>query len=285
MKFNKKIIIDSLIGLIFGGGIIFIVYSFLNKEILLKFLPTDNLISNMIFFSSIVIAPFLAIAVHELGHLISGLIQGFKTELYVVAFFGIKRIDDKIKVFFNTDLQYFGGVAATSPKTLLSEDELIKKYKLIFISGPISSLVLGLVSLVIVLNFDLVFNPFLGLLGITSLGIFLVTTIPDRTGIFFTDRKRYQRLSDKGETGKTELAFLQIVNQTLLESNCKNIPLVKINILKQDNDKLIQFWGHYFEYQHYKDNGNKTGVEIIKQTLENYKQILPKGIWKSLEID
>jgi len=285
MKFNKKIIIDSLIGLILGGGIIFIVYSFLDKETLLKFLPTDNLISKMIFFSSVVIAPFLAIAFHELGHLISGLIQGFKTELYVVAFFGIKRIDNKVKVIFNTNLQYFGGVAATSPKTLLRENELIKKYKLIFISGPISSFILGVVSLVIVLNFDLVFNPFLGLLGIMSLGIFLVTTIPDRTGIFFTDRKRYQRLSDKGETGKTELAFLQIVNQTLLESNCKNIPLVKINILKQDNDKLIQFWGHYFEYQHYKDNGNKTGVEIIKQTLENYKQLMPKSIWKSLEID
>lgn len=285
MKFNKKILIDSVLGFTLGGGMLYLVYVSINKATLLKFLPDDSLLQNVIFFTSIVFAPFSAIILHELGHLLAGIFQGFQLELYVVGFLGIKRDDDKIKIFFNTNIQHFGGVASTSPKKILTDEELIRNYRIIFISGPILSLIFGLISFLLLYYSNSILNPFWGLLSITSFGIFLVTTIPNKSGMFFTDRKRYQRLNDKGETGKIELAFLQVVNQALLENNCKNLPLERINVLKTDNDKIVQFWGHYFEYQHYKDNGNTTGVDIIKRTLENYKQLMPNSFWKSLEID
>jgi Peptidase family M50 len=285
MKFNRKVFIDSFLGLIVGGVLIYLGYISIKEKTLFKFLPNDSILQNVTFFTSIVIAPFLAIALHELGHLIAGIFQGFRLELYVVGFFGLKRVEDKIKVYFNTNAQYFGGVAATSPKKILSDSELIRKYKIILISGPLFSLIFGIIPLFGLYYSNSMLKPFLALLGITSLGVFFVTTIPSRSGIFFTDRKRYQRLNDKGETGQIELAFLQIVNQSLLENNCKNLPLERINKLKTDNDKVIQFWGHYFEYQHYKDNGNLAGADTVKYALENYKQLMPKSIWKSLQID
>jgi hypothetical protein len=38
MKFNKKIIIDSLLGFILGGGIVYFSFAVMSKELLMKFL-------------------------------------------------------------------------------------------------------------------------------------------------------------------------------------------------------------------------------------------------------
>ncbi len=285
MKFDKKILIDSLIGLVLGGGLVWIAYYCFNEQFIFKFFPKENSISKIIFFSSIVIAPFLAIAVHELGHLLAGIFQGFQVELFVVYFLGLRRTNGKLELFFNTNVQYFGGVAATSPKTLQNDNDLIRKYAIILISGPLASLILAVISIIIVAKCDLQLNPFWGLLAVTSFGIFIATTIPEKSGIFFTDRKRFQRLLDKGDIGKIELAFLQIVNQSLLENTCKNLSIDKVNMLKQDSDKIIQFWGYYFEFQFYKDNALAEDMQLMRASLDEYKKVIPKALWKSLEID
>lgn len=285
MEFNKKIIIDSVLGLVLGGGMVYLAYISVSKATLMKFLPNASLLENVIFFASLIFAPFMAIMLHELGHLLAGLFQGFRLELFVVGFLGIKRDDKKIKVYFNTNVQYFGGVAATSPIEILTDEELIRKYRAILISGPLFSFIFSLISFFILYYSNSALNPFFGLFSVTSFGIFLATTIPNKSGIFFSDRKRYQRLLDKGDIGKIELAFLQIVNQSLLENTCKNLPLERVQKLKTDKDKIIQFWGYYFEYQHYKDNNNIPHAETVKQTLLNYKLLIPSAIWKSLQLD
>lgn len=285
MKFNKKIIIDSLLGLVLGGGLVYLAYIAISKETLMKLFPNESLLEKCIFFTSVITAPFIAIIVHELGHLLAGIFQGFKIELFVVGFLGIKREDNKIKVYLNTNFQYFGGVAATSPNQILEDEDLKLKYKYILISGPIMSLLLAAISFLVFYFCNSIFNPFFALLAITSFGIFLATTLPEKTGIFFTDRKRYQRLSDKGKIGQIELAFLQIVNQSLLEGNYKNLNLENMGKLKQDEDKIIQFWGYYFEFQYLKDNNNQEQAEKVKLILYNYKDSLPNSFWKTLEIE
>ena len=284
MKFNNKIIIDSVLGLLIGGGLVFLTYITISKEILVKFFPNDSLLEKVLFFSSVVIAPLIAIIIHELGHLLAGIFQGFKIELFVVGFLGIKRDGNKIKIYFNTNVQYFGGVAATSPKQILEDEDLKSKYKYILICGPLISLLIGLISFLVFYFNNSIFNAFFGLLAITSFGIFIVTTLPDKTGIFFTDRKRFQRLSDKGKIGQIELAFLQIVNQSLLEGNCKNLSLQNIEKMKSDEEKIVQFWAYYFEFQYFKDNNNLEESENTKSKIYTYKDAIPKSLWKNLEI-
>lgn len=285
MNFTKKIITDSVVGLILGGSMVYFAYLSISKATLLKFLPDDTIEQNIIFFVSLFLAPFFAIMLHELGHLLAGIFQGFRLELFVVGFLGIRRIENKIKVYFNTNYQYFGGVAATAPTKMLPDKDLIEKYKIILISGPLVSLFFGVIPFLFLFYSNSILNPFWGLLSVTSFGVFLATTIPNKTGIFFTDRKRYQRLNDSGETGKIELAFLQLVNQSILENHCKNLSQQNIQLLKTDLDKIIQFWGFYFEYQQHKDNNNKSEAETVKENLLVYKKLMPNGIWKSLEID
>ena len=283
MNFNKKTLIDGLIGFILGGACMYIGYKSMNKHILLKFFP-DNNTEAAVFYTSLLFAPFCAIMLHELGHLGAGLFQGFRLELFVVGFLGIKRAGSKTIPYLNTNFQYFGGVAASSPTKQLADKELIQKYKVILLAGPISSLIFAVLAWIIFYFGDTILNPFLGLFAFISLGIFLATTLPAQTGIFFSDRKRYQRLNDKGEVGKIELAFLQIVNQALLEDSCKNLSLERINMLKKDEEEIIIFWAYYFEYQYYKDNQLTENMYETKEKLMQYKPLIPNAIWKSLEI-
>ena len=283
MTFNKKIVKDSLLGLLLGGGLMYLGFALGSSKMFSKFLPEGET-SLLVFFPTVFLAPFLAIALHELGHLLAGLLQGFRLELFVVGFLGIRREGNKTKVYFNTNFQYFGGVAATSPRQKLPDEQLIRAYKFIVLAGPITSLVFCVIPFTVFYLTETLLNPFWALLGGSSFGIFLATTLPNKTGIFFTDRKRFQRLNNQGEVGKIELAFLQILNQSLLDGHCKNIPLPNIEIVKKDTDQVIQFWGYYFEYQHYKDSEQTDKLPQSKAQLQPYKPVIPDSLWKSLNI-
>ena len=85
----------------------------------------------------------LVIGWHELGHLITGLMLGFRFELFVIGPLGIKREGDKIKVYFNKNLGHYGGLAATTP---VSDDpDNARKLGLICLAGPIASIILSII--------------------------------------------------------------------------------------------------------------------------------------------
>lgn len=240
---------------------------------------------DLIFFSSLFITPFLAIGGHELGHLLSGLYLGFKFELFIVGFLGVVSENGEITIFLNTDFNYFGGVSSTVPTQKLSEDELVNKYKTILLSGPLASLFITILSAILFILIDNDIQIFFGLLGAVSLGIFFATTVPSKSGMFFTDRKRFQRLNSKGKVAKIELVLLQIINQITVDNSFKNLDTNKIKLIQTDTDKVIQFWGYYYEYEYYKANQLPDKMQNIKEILVNKKKAVPKSVWKSLEIE
>lgn len=183
---NSKTLKDSLVGLFLGMTIMLGAYYLIPKESILKIFPNSDL-EIFVFFFSIILCPFFAIFLHELGHLIAGLIQGFKLQLFVVAFLGIKREDDKVKFYFNKEIQFFGGIAVSSPPKVTNN--LKKQFAYILIAGPLSSLIFGALFLLLFIFTDTLFNASLGITGIISSGLFLATTLPSKSGVFFTDRK------------------------------------------------------------------------------------------------
>ena len=72
--------------------------------------------------------------------------------------------------------------------------------------------------------------------GAGSVAVFLATTLPTRSGIFFTDRARFQRLMSKGKAGEIEEALLTIIAYSMKENSCKNIPLIKAKLLQSDTE-------------------------------------------------
>lgn len=278
---NNKTVKDSLIGLFLGMAIMLSAYYLIPKESLLKILPNSSL-ETTIFIGSIVLCPFIAIFIHELGHLLAGLIQGFKLQLFVVAFLGIKRVDDKIEFYFNKELQFFGGIAATSP--LQISKNLKKQFAFILIAGPLFSLIFGILLILLFNLTDSVFNSSIGITGVISIGLFFATTLPNKSGVFFTDRKRMQRLLDNGRTGEIESSFIKASSQLLIDSHYKNISMEDLKMIQSDEEPNIQFWGHYYEFKHFEDSGNEEMALTIKSKLYHYKEIVPQNIWKSLGI-
>ncbi len=177
---------------------------------------------------------FFVIGIHELGHLVAGLIQGFRFELFVIGPLGIKRENDKIKVYLNKNLAYYGGVAATLPVDDNPKNR--KKFARLILAGPITSLVLSIVLFVCGYFFELPAEKWLLKASVGSMAIFLATTLPSKTGTFFTDRKRYQRVLSKGKVGEVEMAMLRVLGIYNRDQSYKNISKKDIELMIQDKD-------------------------------------------------
>ena len=234
----KKNIISGLLGALVSVGIFALSYFLLDQSQIDKFLPRTK-IEGLIYFPMIIIAPIFAIAIHELGHLTTGMALGQKFKLFIVAFLGIAEDKGKIKLFLNKNLAYFGGIVAVVPKSVNDID--YKVFAKTLIAGPITSLIYGIICLLIFLKFDTLFNSFFGLTSLTSLGLFLATTIPDKSGIMYTDRKRYKRLNKKGVTRDAEIALYQMISQSIIENSFKNIDLAKTDIIEKDDEVGVTF--------------------------------------------
>lgn len=226
----------------------------------------------------IILMAFVVLAIHELGHLIIGLQQGFRFELFVVGPLGIKRENNKIKVYLNKNLGYYGGVAATSP--IDDSPENANKFAKILLAGPITSVLFAIVSFLIAY---LVGKPLEILFysgGAISIAIFLATTVPSRTGMFFTDRKRYQRLLTPGKDQEVELAMLRIMGRFSNDNSYKNIDENDINILISDDLPFIKFFG-LFNLVCQQLEKNKVVEEDVLKQYETTSKEMSKSIVKA----
>ena len=278
----KKNIISGLLGALVSVGIFALSYFLLDQSQIDKFLPRTK-IEGLIYFPMIIIAPIFAIAIHELGHLTTGMALGQKFKLFIVAFLGIAEDKGKIKLFLNKNLAYFGGIVAVVPKSVNDID--YKVFAKTLIAGPITSLIYGIICLLIFLKFDTLFNSFFGLTSLTSLGLFLATTIPDKSGIMYTDRKRYKRLNKKGVTRDAEIALYQMISQSIIENSFKNIDLAKTDIIEKDDEVEMKFWAEYIRYLYYKDNELASDLYLSKSKLLDFKSAIGENVWKTLKLE
>jgi len=278
----RKNVMEMLAGMLIGGGMMALAYYFTPEQTLEKIIPS-NRTELMIFFSALPIAPLAAIAMHELGHLLAGLSVGFQFQLFVVGLLGVKNEQGKIKWYLNRNFAFMGGVAATSPRTIDPSNK--GKFAFVLLAGPLMSVIFGMVCFLVFSLGDSMLNAVWALTGITSFSIFLATTLPHRSGTFFTDRKRFQRLMGGGLTGDIEMAQLEMAVRIFADGSCKNIDLEKARLIQKDNDTMVRFFGLYYEFQYFKDNLQTNEEQAARQTLLDSKGIVPAQVWKMLGID
>jgi hypothetical protein len=90
---------------------------------------------------------------------------------------------------------------------------------------------------------------------------------------------------NKGRTGEIEQALLETIAQNFIDNSCKNISVERTRIVQTDSDIMVKFWGYYFEYQYYVDNGDVQMASHAKPDLVALKPGIPAALWKSLNID
>lgn len=200
-------------------------------------------------------ALWFALAFHELAHLITGLWQGFRFHLYVAGFLGVRRHHetDRIQWYFNTDARLFGGVAATLPRE--ESSDLTRRFARVVIAGPLSSILLAVVGGLggwMLTGHPVTAFRFLALFllvsALVSFFLFLATTIPNRTGMFFTDRARYFRLISGGKTAVTERAMLELTAFTQSGKPIEQMNLANIELARQDPDYGVFAAFYAFSY-------------------------------------
>jgi hypothetical protein len=225
-------------------------------------------------------AMFAALAVHELGHLIAGLAQGFVFELLVLGFLGLRRSEKgNIEVYLNKDWGLFGGVAATSPSP--NSRNLAVKMGRILLAGPIASLLLT--------GFCFGFMPFFKPLiafpmlvcGLVSLALFFATTVPDQTGVFYTDRKRYQRLTGGGKEREIEMALIQVMQAEQKGVSLQTLDRQTIRQISEDDAPMFRYLGFYFLTLFDRDN-----PEMLQQwrtKMAELEPAIPRSITTQLQ--
>lgn len=232
--------------------------------------PTDGQ-GKVIMIIGIIVMVHLVIMVHELGHVVAGLVQGFRFELFVVGLLGVKRDEDKVRVYLNKNMGYYGGVASTLPVER-SPDNL-KKFANMVLAGPIASLLFAVGCLVASQFVGAPYGLLLYTGGVTSIGIFLATTVPSKTGMFFTDRKRYQRLMTPGHTQETELAMLNIISHFTKDGSYKNVSREDVELLITDDVPSMKYYGLFnmicWQLEHHGnvEEGTQEHYETLSQTM------------------
>lgn len=233
----------------------------------------------------VIIIMHFVLFIHELGHVVMGLLQGFRFELLVVGLLGIKREEEKIKIYFNKNFGYYGGLGLVVPKDDSSDN--LKIYANILLAGPIASIVFAVMCFFMV---SYLANPF-GIIvftaGIASFGIFLATTIPSRSGMFYTDRKRYQRLMTPGKDQEVELAMLTILGSYAMNQSYKDIKKEVFDVLITDNDPFVKHYGLFnlicWQIEHegaiedkVKEEYNEITKKLNKNMVKSYNDEIQK---------
>lgn len=230
---------------------------------------------------------WLVIALHELGHLLAGLAQGFRLALYTAGLLGVRGTKNGVKVFFNRDYNSMGGLAATFPESVVSGPKLRRQFARIVAAGPLSSLALAVLAfsagwwLLPGLSTGASLAARIGVFfllftGFSSFLIFLATTLPGRSKGFSSDRARFFSLLDTGDKGLLEEAGLSTMALMGAGKLPGEYPPELIRRLQtQPGDNMIGLNGHYTAFMFHLDRGETAEAEALAVFIADNVQQVP----------
>ena len=226
---------------------------------------------------------FISVIIHELGHIIVGLINGWKFYLLVVGPIGIKA-DEKgrIKLYLEKNIALWGGVGGTLPCD--ANENNIKIWAKVLIGGPLSSIVTGIIFLPAGI---LIENIILILIGAMSLGIGIMCALPLplKTGITYSDGKRWARLQKPGQEADEEISLFKLTENEITGGDFLNIDLKDIEPLVKSKETEIRYYGYYYEYKYYKARNNIDEMKLVINNMKVIKNKIPKIITEGCKVD
>ena len=222
-----------------------------------------------------VLAYFACGFVHEGGHVVAGLIQGWKFEILVVGPLKLYRDekDDKVKLGIEKNLVLWGGIGGSIPREE-SEDNL-KKFARVLLAGPVASLVMGLLCSISLFFHVSIFNAMMTFVPI-AMGI--ACLLPNaKTGILYTDGGRFLRIVKGGRTLAEEKAIFDATFHGSFHPDSR-YDEVGIEAMTTSKDTSFQFVGHYYAYQNAKMEQDQAGMQARIASMESLKAQVPKFI-------
>ena len=213
--------------------------------------------------------------VHEGGHVVAGLVQGWKFELMVVGPVKLYRDekDDKVKVGIEKNLVYWAGIGGTIPKEKSGDN--IQKFAKILLAGPLASVIFGLICGVIMI---LHFSIFTAMLAAVPITMGIACLIPNaKTGILYTDGGRFLRIIKGGKTLAEEKAVFEATMLATFDPDGR-YDEGGIEAMTTSKDLAFQYLGHYYGWLNAKKDQNEEEMKNRIASMESIKKDVPKAI-------
>lgn len=179
----------------------------------------------------------LVIAIHELGHVIFGLISGLKFRFMTVGPITIQKEKGKLRIRENKLWAYFGGVATLVPPSIETPN-LSKKWAWMTLGGPITSLLFGITSGYI---YMVSYYQYLLYFSVFHFMIFAVTIMPIK-GTLMSDSVQFLILIKDDEKAREHLYTIQVSGELFSYKRPKDWDerLVELSEEKLKEDKSIR---------------------------------------------
>ncbi|PFJ07510.1 hypothetical protein COD67_21325 [Bacillus cereus] len=159
----------------------------------------------------------LVLAIHELGHVIFGLIGGLKFKFMTVGPITVQKDKGTIRIRENKLWAYFGGVSMLVPPSIEAPN-LSKKWAWMTLGGPFTSFAFGIMSGYV---YMVGYYHMLLYFSVLHFVIFAVTMVPIK-GTFLSDGMQFLILIKDDEKARGHLYNIQVSSELLSEKRPKD---------------------------------------------------------------
>lgn len=233
---------------------------------------------------SAIVCYLISTLIHELGHIIYGLLNHWKLFMLVVGpvKFYRKSIEAKIKIGIEKNLTLWCGAGGTLPP--YKSDENFKTWANILIAGPIASIIFSVMMLPLFIVHKTFFTLLLCLMPL-AMGIMCLLPLKMKTGLLYNDGTRYRRIKSAGPEALEEKAIFQLMEITMFEGLSALYPQELIDPLLHSKDYEFNYYGYYYSYINAKNNGNLNEADMQLSNMKKIKDKVPKLIIDDCKID
>lgn len=218
---SRSPLVRTFIGILFGAGVGILIaaladqvhWSALSQTPLLQKLDVAREIMTVWDILAIPLLSMFVLGTHEVGHLLAGISQGMRFLMLIIGPFGWHASASGIRFEWNTNVELMGGLAAAAPTKM--GDSLSRQLLVMTAGGPITSLLLAALAVVLASFTDARLTGYLMYIAALSFGIFVVTLIPARNGSFMSDGMQIIDILRGGDAAIERAVVMQVFAQTM----------------------------------------------------------------------
>jgi hypothetical protein len=229
----------------------------------------------------------LAMALHELGHVIGGLLAGFRFICLVAGPLRVIATAQGIRFGLNRNMDLAGGMATTLP---MDGSNLQPRLMAAVGGGPLSSLLVGLAACGLAIRL-LPDSPDLGALaamaGLAALAIFLATISPQQSGGALSDGAQLLALLRGGPQADLRHLSLEIHAASLRGVRPRDWPIAPLAQAFARSGQKDDDWaeaGLLAYYHALESNDTAAAGRFLEQLLDSYEGYSP-GMRHSLALE
>jgi hypothetical protein len=280
----KKVLVALLMaasGFVVGGGAVK-VFSLVPKG-------SADRPGALLLFALCLLAGFVAVLVHELGHALGGVAVGFRFLFLAVGPLWVERSSRGWRVQFNRVPSLWGGIAACIPSQAA---DLARRMAWVAAAGPLSSLLLAIIAglgarLTTETSAATTAARF-GLmeLAVMSAMIFLATAVmPAPGGGFSNDGQRVWRLLKGDAQAQAESALLALTGLMMGAMRPRDWPLELVQrSLLLEGRALFSASARSMAALHALDQGNEALAQQHNEVMVALLPDLPAGLRPSFQV-